>query len=255
MNKKAGRCNGSAPAKDGHWNGPHMDQREIRCKPRPSTQGRVKLGLSKFQWPVSKPTPAENLKFERADWTSFRTVEGLQQKAGVAADKLRRLVLKELTDNGLDTGASVQRRSTAGRRLLRRGRWRRHRRDAGGYRPPVQHRPADGLDQAVAAADARRARQRPARCRRGRPRLGRLPCRHDAQRRIKLRPERDGSTTVVSVKPVDFPVGTRIEIGFGPAIPEDANALRLGERRDRDGARPVLHRQVVAVVVRRPAVS
>jgi hypothetical protein len=41
---------------------------------------------------ASQP-PAENLKFERADWTSFRTVEGLQQKAGVAAGRLRRLVL------------------------------------------------------------------------------------------------------------------------------------------------------------------
>jgi hypothetical protein len=50
----------------------------------------------------------QNLKFERADWTSFRTVEGLQQKAGVAASKLRRLVLKELTDNALDTGAHVE---------------------------------------------------------------------------------------------------------------------------------------------------
>jgi len=45
--------------------------------------------------------------FERPDWTSFRTVEGLQQKAGVAQGKLRRLVLKELTDNALDTGAGV----------------------------------------------------------------------------------------------------------------------------------------------------
>jgi hypothetical protein len=48
------------------------------------------------------------LKFERADWTSFRTVEGLQQKAGVAQSKLRRLVLKELADNALDTGARVR---------------------------------------------------------------------------------------------------------------------------------------------------
>ncbi len=43
--------------------------------------------------------------------------------------------------------------------------------------------------------------------------------------RIELRPERDGGTTVISVAPVDFPVGTRIEIGFGPAIPEDEDAL------------------------------
>src|SRR5712671_1537846 len=49
-----------------------------------------------------------NLKFERADWTSFRTVEGLQQKAGVARSKLRRLILKELADNALDTGARVR---------------------------------------------------------------------------------------------------------------------------------------------------
>ena len=76
---------------------------------------------------ASQP-PTEILKFERADWTSFRTVEGLQQKAGVAASKLRRLVLKELTDNALDTGAQCPRRATAGRRLLRRGRRQRHRR-------------------------------------------------------------------------------------------------------------------------------
>src|SRR6516165_3112571 len=50
-----------------------------------------------------------NLKmFEREDWTLFRTVEGLQQKAGVPAKLLRRLVLKELGDNALDTGAEVK---------------------------------------------------------------------------------------------------------------------------------------------------
>jgi hypothetical protein len=43
------------------------------------------------------------LKFEREDWACFRTVEGLQQKAGVAKDKLRRLVL----NNGLDLGGEV----------------------------------------------------------------------------------------------------------------------------------------------------
>ena len=44
-------------------------------------------------------------------------------------------------------------------------------------------------------------------------------------RRIKLHPERDGSTTVVRTTPVKFPVGTKIEISFGPAIPEDEHAL------------------------------
>src|SRR5215471_665376 len=48
------------------------------------------------------PQAPPNLKFERPDWTAFRTLEGLQQKAGVPKHKLPRLVLKELTDNGLD---------------------------------------------------------------------------------------------------------------------------------------------------------
>jgi hypothetical protein len=60
---------------------------------------------------TAKPVPgqgAADLKFEREDWTAFRTIEGLQQKAGVAKDKLTRLVLKEITDNALDAGSSVR---------------------------------------------------------------------------------------------------------------------------------------------------
>jgi hypothetical protein len=44
-------------------------------------------------------------------------------------------------------------------------------------------------------------------------------------RRLVLRPERDGSTTVVSAKPVKHPVGTRVEISFGPALPCDEYVL------------------------------
>ena len=50
----------------------------------------------------------ENFKFEREDWTLFRTVEGLQQKAGVPATRLRRLVLKEIADNALDTNTGIE---------------------------------------------------------------------------------------------------------------------------------------------------
>jgi hypothetical protein len=66
--------------------------------------------MSKFESSdavLASSRAGENLKFARADWTSFRTVEGLQQKAGVAQDRLRRLVLKELADNALDTGTRV----------------------------------------------------------------------------------------------------------------------------------------------------
>jgi hypothetical protein len=40
-------------------------------------------------------------------------------------------------------------------------------------------------------------------------------------RRIELRPERDGSTTVASVRPVNHPVGTLVAISFGPALLRD----------------------------------
>jgi hypothetical protein len=38
-------------------------------------------------------------------------------------------------------------------------------------------------------------------------------------RRLALRPERDGATTVLSTEVVDFPVGTKVEIEFGPGLP------------------------------------
>ena len=50
-------------------------------------------------------------------------------------------------------------------------------------------------------------------------------------------PERDGSTTVVSVTPVKTQVGTRIEISFGPAIPKDEDALHWANVANGDGAR------------------
>jgi hypothetical protein len=42
-------------------------------------------------------------------------------------------------------------------------------------------------------------------------------------RRIVVRPETDGSTSVVKVAKANFPMGTRIEIGFGAALPDDAD--------------------------------
>ena len=43
--------------------------------------------------------------------------------------------------------------------------------------------------------------------------------------RLKLKPERDGSTTVIEESADDRVLGMRVEIGFGPALPEDDDAL------------------------------
>jgi hypothetical protein len=47
-------------------------------------------------------------------------------------------------------------------------------------------------------------------------------------RRLILTMQADG-TTAVQAEPIDFPVGTRIEVGFGPALPYDAQAMAWAE--------------------------
>jgi len=178
-------------------------------------------------------TPAElassplsgNLKFERADWALFRTVEGLQQKAGVAKSKLRRLVLKELADNALDECGRVRTGELP----------------QGGYFVEDEGRGIDGTPEEIARLFSI-----------ARPlistKLLRLPTRGalgnglrvvagavlasegsltviTRDQRIELRPERDGPTSAISSTKVEFPLGTRIEISFGPALPEDKWAL------------------------------
>jgi hypothetical protein len=173
---------------------------------------------------ASSPEPS-NFKFEREGWTLFRTVEGLQQKAGVPASRLRRLILKEIADNALDTGTKfdagqidghgfyvadngpgidgtpedIARLFSIARPLISTKLWRLPTRGAlgNGLRVVAGAVLASGGSLAVITRD----------------------------RRIELRPERDGTTTVVRTTKVVFPIGTRIEISFGPALPSDQAAL------------------------------
>ena len=137
--------------------------------------------------------------FEREDWSLFRTFEGLQQRAGVPKRLLARLVLREVADNGLDSGAKVKIKS-----------------ENGGYVVEDDGKGIDGSPEEIARLFSI-----------GRPmvstKLLRLPTRGalgnglrvvagavlasegslvviTRNRRIVLRPERDGSTTVVSVE-------------------------------------------------------
>jgi hypothetical protein len=174
---------------------------------------------------ASSPAPA-NLKFEREDWSLFRTIEGLQQKAGVPKNKLSRLVLKELADNALDEGGQVRVGKLS---------------DDKGYFVDDGGRGLDGTPDDIARLFSI-----------SRPlistKLLRLPTRGalgnglrvvagavlasagrltviTRNRRIELRPEPDGATKVLRATKVDFAIGTRIEINFGPALPSDQRAL------------------------------
>jgi hypothetical protein len=143
---------------------------------------------------------------------------------------LRRLVLKELTDNGLDENAKVRIGEL---------------RNGAGYFAEDDGRGIDGGPEQIAQLFSI-----------ARPmistKLLRLPKRGalgnglrvvagavlasngslvviTRNRRIVLRPERDGTTTIVSAEPAEHPVGTRIEINFGPALPPDSRALLWAE--------------------------
>ena len=49
-----------------------------------------------------------NGRYEREDWTLFRSVRTISQLSGVPPDLLRRLVAKELADNALDAGGTCK---------------------------------------------------------------------------------------------------------------------------------------------------
>lgn len=52
--------------------------------------------------PISADSQSPGDLFERADWTLFRSLTTLSQKAGVPSARLPRLIAKELADNALD---------------------------------------------------------------------------------------------------------------------------------------------------------
>jgi hypothetical protein len=204
-----------------------------RICPNPNAAGEAPREAADFKngpdacLPETSSRAAENppiFKFEREDWTLFRTVEGLQQKAGVPVNRLRPLVLKEIGDNALDTGAAI--------RFGQNGSPDRFYVEDGG--PGL-----DGTPEEIAELFSIR---RPLRS----SKLLRLPQRGQLgnglrvvagsvlasggslivvtrNRRITLRPESDGRTRVVKVAQAKSSVGTRIEIGFGPALPDDVD--------------------------------
>jgi hypothetical protein len=164
-----------------------------------------------------------NLKFEREDFSLFRTVEGLEQKAGVPKGKLARLVLKELADNGLDEGADIE----IGE--LPRGGW--FEDDGPGIDgPPEEIARLFSIARPMLSSKLLRRPTRGAVGNGLRVVAGAVLASRGSlvvttrNRRITLRPERDGTTTVIAAELVDFPVGTRVEVNFGPAIPRDKDA-------------------------------
>jgi DNA topoisomerase 6 subunit A-like protein len=168
-----------------------------------------------------------NFKFERPDWTMFRSVGTLSQKAGVSAGRLRRLVLKELTDNALDAGAEVE----VGDDEYDHGIIYSVR----DYGPGIDGTPADiarmfSINRPMASSKLWRMPQRGALGNGLRVVAGAVAASDGWLRvttrnqRMVLTPQEDGSTAVES-EAIHFPVGTLIEIVLGSEIPDDDHAL------------------------------
>jgi hypothetical protein len=71
-------------------------------------RNRCPCGSAKADSPTSSDSQSPGDLFEREDWTLFRTLATLSQKAGVPSAQLPRLVAKELADNALDASGSCR---------------------------------------------------------------------------------------------------------------------------------------------------
>jgi hypothetical protein len=81
-----------------------MAERPALAQPRlKNPPNRAGVSASR---PARPKTP--EFTFERADWTLFRSLSTLSQKAGVPVHLLPKLVLKEVADNALDAGGTVR---------------------------------------------------------------------------------------------------------------------------------------------------
>jgi hypothetical protein len=162
---------------------------------------------------------------ERHDWSLFRTFDGLQQQAGVPARRLRQLVLKEIGDNALDTGAGIDYGDMNDDRYFVE--------DSGSGLNGTPEQIADLFSMArpMRSSKLLRLPQRGALGNGLRVVAGTVFASEGSltvitrNKRIELQPLADGTTKVVSVKDADRAIGTRIEIGFGPKMPIGPYAL------------------------------
>jgi hypothetical protein len=163
--------------------------------------------------------------FEREDWTLFRSVRTISQLSGVPPTRLRRVIAKEIVDNAIDASGNcrVGKLRDGGfyveddgpgiagkpKEIARLFSFRRPLMSSKIKRMPARGALGTGLRIAVAAVFASAGRLTV--CTRG--------------RKYHLRPEEDGSTTIVDSEPWEGSHGTRIEIQLGDSVPDDCDCL------------------------------
>jgi hypothetical protein len=171
------------------------------------------------------PRPS-NLQVHRPDMTLFATLHGLQMQSGVPIWTLRRLVLKELTDNALDAGDAAG-RPGAEIEKLDQHRYRIEDRGEGINETPKQLATLFALDRPMISGKFWRLPERGA--------LGNglriiVGCTATSggtieitshNQRVLLRPLKNGRTEIIETAEVVHPTGTRIIVTFGADLPQD----------------------------------
>jgi hypothetical protein len=178
-----------------------------------------------------RPSPengAADDRYEREEWTLFRSISTISQASGVPPEFLRRLVAKELTDNALDAGGTCKVGELPGggffveddgpgiigkpEEIARLFSFRRPLVSSKVKRLPTRGALGNGLRVVAGAVFASG---------------GSLRVLTRAQA-LDLTPQETGET-LVQAKPHDWGAGTRIEVRLGDAIPKDPDFLDWAE--------------------------
>lgn len=170
-------------------------------------------------------------QFTREDWTLFRSLNTLPQKAGVPVHRLGALVVKELVDNALDAGANVK--------IREEGEWIIIEDDGPGI-------PHDGIEtlfsihRPLTSSKIVRLPMRGALGNGLRVVMGAVYASHgeivvetggqdDDPVRFELVPGDDGHTTIVSQTPSTWRKGTRISLKLGRVLSVHGDLMSLSK--------------------------
>ncbi len=167
--------------------------------------------------------------FVRHDWTVFRNINTLSQKAGVPQRRLRRLVVKELVDNALDaTGGKNCTLTKVARDIYEVS-------DDGDGIPGLDHEIADlfSIKRPLTSSKLLRLPTRGALGNGLRVVVGCVLATGGSLTvttrgyKYSLVPQDDGTTTITDIEQVDDRRGTTIRVHL-PDLPEDVNDLWWG---------------------------
>jgi hypothetical protein len=167
------------------------------------------------------PQPEHN-RSVRADWTIFRTLRTLCQKSGVPPQHTRRLVIKELVDNGLDNGGEC----TIGE--LGAGRFFVEDDGPGISGSPEEIAELFSVNRALISSKVERLPTRGALGNGLRVVAGAVLASGGSPievwtkgKHLRLSPDPTTGKTHVQCEPCDHNTGTRIEVALGPSVPVD----------------------------------